>query len=552
LKANGFRRALSIFIALVFCIALQNPARPALASAAKYRSADWFLTATEASGLVAAPKNPGGGIDNLFDATSMAPGDALDASVTVRNQCGFPLTLSVEVRSLLFVPAGDADLVQQLVLNAYMGGAILADFPAVGAGAYDGRPSTGAYVYSAQFAPHSVTDIRFELSLPGSSTGNEYQGMKAELQWVFTATRAESGGDDNDDDDDDNGNDNSGDGGRSDSGTADIGGSPAPTGALEGGLGGSGIMPIEDVAETPLSSYTMPKTGEPSLLLPTLSGAALAITGLAMLWKGRRRSGKRLFQLPNIALCAMVALLPMAALYGSDFGWFTATAGVAGERLRTAELGMTVTYASLVGHTLQFKQFDGPDSPFAHAKDSLVSALSAAHGQAAKNEALTAWLLEHGAYISGASNDTLEANGGAIASNNFVFYEYYLQNVSNIPVYLRISSPDAHGPVVSYADSELPEVGYSLASLWRVNDGEAAGLIGGADGNLYAPLAIGPGDAVTATFIAFVPDLEPMSEVDIENSLPMFAEIIQATNNASYLHSDWADLAYILNLGQGG
>lgn len=241
------RRLVTVIILLLF-----------ISSSDSAFAADWILTADDTQGLIAVPADPSDGA-SLFDVTRMTPGDSERAVVTVKNNCTFAFSLTVEVLSLNEVPDGEPDLAEQLVIEVSRNGALLDSFSGI-----------GKYTFEDDFGSNTETVLVFKVSLPGPSTDNHFQNKEAVLQWIFTADGSGGGG----------GGGGSGGGGSGNTRTS----TPVPDTATL-------VEPFTlfDTL-TPLTMFEMPKTGEEPLWYSIVPGLAMILLGVSLFRKERKRA----------------------------------------------------------------------------------------------------------------------------------------------------------------------------------------------------------------------------------------------------------------------
>ena len=136
---------------------------------------DWQIIADEKNGLTASPKTRGD--PQLFSFDRITPGDSASSAITIKNNCPFPIELTVVTENLLEIPPGEPDLSSQLILSANLDGA---DIPALAS-------TSGEYLLPVTFMPDRTYCLTLTVNLPGETTGNEFQNTSALLQWKFIA-----------------------------------------------------------------------------------------------------------------------------------------------------------------------------------------------------------------------------------------------------------------------------------------------------------------------------------------------------------------------------
>jgi hypothetical protein len=121
----------------------------------------------------------------LFSYSKMVPGDIVQSKVAIKNETEHYFTLSLEIKNLHDFP-NKKDLAEKLVFAAYdkNNGKIADCFNLASYPPYK-------FDFPDVFAPNAEICYIFEITLPGESTGNEYQNTSARLEFIFTATSAE-------------------------------------------------------------------------------------------------------------------------------------------------------------------------------------------------------------------------------------------------------------------------------------------------------------------------------------------------------------------------
>ncbi|HHT85897.1 MAG TPA: LPXTG cell wall anchor domain-containing protein [Firmicutes bacterium] len=115
----------------------------------------------------------------LFDLDNMAPGDRVTATIMIHNHYSRSYHLWLKATDHT---AGKPDLLKQLQLTVTYKGKEIYDGPAAG--------FAKKSVYLGRVWPGEDGELIATVELPGSKTGNDFQGVNASVKWVFTAQTA--------------------------------------------------------------------------------------------------------------------------------------------------------------------------------------------------------------------------------------------------------------------------------------------------------------------------------------------------------------------------
>ncbi|WP_026896142.1 hypothetical protein [Clostridiisalibacter paucivorans] len=133
--------------------------------------------------------------EKLFDLSNLNPGDRKSAKLTIKNNYEDPFNLYMTAEKVGEIEK--IDLFDQLELEiTYQGDKI-----------FEGiiKDFATENISLGKIDRGDIEELEAEIHLPGSETGNEFQGKSLEVKWIFTA-ESKSSGDNTDDDDDDNDN----------------------------------------------------------------------------------------------------------------------------------------------------------------------------------------------------------------------------------------------------------------------------------------------------------------------------------------------------------
>ena len=132
----------------------------------------------EAEGLISLPE------DNLFlFQENMAPGDSIERTMIIQNEYEYAYDLFLRAERVS--EKEEYDLLTKLELSVYDGDQLIYEGPASGEDGMVKDISLGTY------EPGEKTELYAIVELDGPSTGNEYKNKYAEVNWIFTAVRAE-------------------------------------------------------------------------------------------------------------------------------------------------------------------------------------------------------------------------------------------------------------------------------------------------------------------------------------------------------------------------
>lgn len=139
-------------------------------------------------GLVVVPSD-----NRLFDINNLNPGDNITSSLKIRNEYNYPFTLSMKTERMSGGnEENEIDIYKKLFLTIYYKNEKIYAGPMNGFG--------NDSILLGKFSPGAEEEIVATVNLPGSETGNEYQGKSVNVKWIFIAQS--SGSDTHDDDDD--------------------------------------------------------------------------------------------------------------------------------------------------------------------------------------------------------------------------------------------------------------------------------------------------------------------------------------------------------------
>jgi LPXTG-motif cell wall-anchored protein len=118
--------------------------------------------------------------DRLFNLTNLNPGDTHEANITIKNRHVRPYELFMRAERVGVAPGEEeADLFKQLMLAVYIGER------EVYSGSMAGFAATN--ISLGKFDLNETEKLRAVVHLPGSETGNEFQGKSVDVKWIFTA-----------------------------------------------------------------------------------------------------------------------------------------------------------------------------------------------------------------------------------------------------------------------------------------------------------------------------------------------------------------------------
>lgn len=186
-------------------------------------------------GLLVSPGNT-----NLFDESNLNPGDCKEATVTIENSYTSPFELYLKINRDQKPLIGEPDLLKQIIATISYKGKNLYKGPMSEFNIMPDGKSLGI------FNPGDVQEIKIEVCLPGPETGNEFMGLSASNQWIFTAQGEE---------------------------TIEIDDEDPPLGPIK-----EDTIIIED-EEIPIGPAKLPKTGASSNALFYILGTGMILAG---------------------------------------------------------------------------------------------------------------------------------------------------------------------------------------------------------------------------------------------------------------------------------
>jgi LPXTG-motif cell wall-anchored protein len=197
-------------------------------------------------GLVVTPEDT-----NLFEEMNLNPGDCKEATITIENNYTSPFQLYLKINRLdEEPPLGDPDLLKQIIATISYKDTIIHQGP------MSDFVTTPNGIDLGNYNPGDVQEIKIEICLPGLETGNEFMGLSAENQWIFTAQ-----GEDEE---------------LIEEEEVPIGGGKIPEKDPE--------VDIED-EEIPLGGAKLPKTGTSPTALYYILGSGIALLGVTIIKK---------------------------------------------------------------------------------------------------------------------------------------------------------------------------------------------------------------------------------------------------------------------------
>lgn len=119
---------------------------------------------------------------NLFEEMNMNPGDCKEATITIENNYTSPFRLYLKINRLdEEPPLGDPDLLKQIMATISYRNVIIHQGP------MSDFISTANGIDLGKYNPGDVQEIKVTVCLPGAETGNEFMGLSAKNEWIFTA-----------------------------------------------------------------------------------------------------------------------------------------------------------------------------------------------------------------------------------------------------------------------------------------------------------------------------------------------------------------------------
>lgn len=226
----------------------------------------------EEIGLVVEPASTG-----LFELQNMCPGDREEGSFRLSNSYQYPFDLYLRAEPI--VP--DGDIVPN---NVNLGEILKLQVTYKAQNIFNGSLHDFAIeaINLGRFQPGDVQNLKALVYLPGPETGNEFQGQKIQIKWIFTAQSTQKGG----------GGESEDNGG----GSGDNGGESTPN-ELEEKIPaepipeGTPVVPVEPPGEIeiipeeiPQGQPEMPKAGEDLPILFYLVGFVVLAAGLKLVY----------------------------------------------------------------------------------------------------------------------------------------------------------------------------------------------------------------------------------------------------------------------------
>ena len=124
----------------------------------------------------------------LFNITNMNPGQTVSSKITVTNSYKAPFELFLRTERTSTVPLpGEPDLFKQIKLTITFRGKVIFKGSMFDFASSEGGLSLGI------FEPGEIQELTATAYLPGAETGNEFQGLKLDTKWIFTATSKTGG-----------------------------------------------------------------------------------------------------------------------------------------------------------------------------------------------------------------------------------------------------------------------------------------------------------------------------------------------------------------------
>lgn len=123
-------------------------------------------------GLVIEPSG-----EKFFDLQILNPGDIKKGSITVKNNYEHPFNLYMRAERIGEVD--NVDLLNQLILQINYDGELMFEGPM--------NNFAKENIYLGKLEIGDVYKLDATVKLPGPETGNEFQGKKVDVKWIFTA-----------------------------------------------------------------------------------------------------------------------------------------------------------------------------------------------------------------------------------------------------------------------------------------------------------------------------------------------------------------------------
>lgn len=132
----------------------------------------------DSEGLISIPED-----EPFLIKMGMLPGDSVERTMTIQND--YEYAYDLYLRAERVSEKEEFDLLTKLELSVYDGEELIYKGPASGEDGMIKDISLGTY------EPGDKTELYAVVELDGPSTGNEYKNKYAEVNWIFTAVRAE-------------------------------------------------------------------------------------------------------------------------------------------------------------------------------------------------------------------------------------------------------------------------------------------------------------------------------------------------------------------------
>ena len=132
----------------------------------------------DSQGLISIPED-----EPFLIKMGMLPGDRVERTMIIQNDYEYAYDLFLRAERVS--EKEEYDLLTKLELSVYDGDQLIYEGPASGEDGMIKDISLGTY------EPGETTELYAVVELDGPSTGNEYKNKYAEVNWIFTAVRAE-------------------------------------------------------------------------------------------------------------------------------------------------------------------------------------------------------------------------------------------------------------------------------------------------------------------------------------------------------------------------
>ncbi|WP_130806325.1 hypothetical protein [Senegalia massiliensis] len=115
--------------------------------------------------------------EKFFDFQILNPGDIKKGSITLKNDYEYPFNLYMKAERIGEIDS--VDLLNQLILQINYDGELI----------FEGSMNNFAKenIYLGKLEMGDVQKLDATVKLPGPETGNEFQGKKVDVKWIFTA-----------------------------------------------------------------------------------------------------------------------------------------------------------------------------------------------------------------------------------------------------------------------------------------------------------------------------------------------------------------------------